>query len=34
MELLELPLTIFWKFLKWLFTDNRLIRRWRRSLKG
>ena len=33
MDILELPLAIFGKFLKWLFTDNKLIRRWRRRLK-
>lgn len=33
MDFLELPLTIFGKFLKWLFTDNKLIRRCRRTLR-
>lgn len=33
MDFLELPLTIFGKFMKWLLTDNKLIRRWRRRLK-
>ncbi len=33
LEFLELPLTILGKFLKWLFTDNKLIRRWCRGSK-
>ena len=27
MDILELPLTVLEKFLKWLFTDNKLLRR-------
>ena len=27
MDILELPLTVLGKFLKWLFTDNKLLRR-------
>ena len=30
-DLLELFLTVFRKFLKWLFTDNRLLRRKRKK---
>lgn len=33
MDILELPLAIFGKILKWLLTDNKLIRCWRRRLK-
>jgi hypothetical protein len=27
MDILELPLTVLGKFLEWLFTDNKLLRR-------
>ena len=33
MDYLELPLTVLGKFLKWLFTDNKLLRRRRRRSK-
>ena len=33
MDYLELPLTVLGKFLKWLFTDNKLLRRRRRGSK-
>ena len=33
MDFLELPLTVLGKFLKWLFTDNKLLRRRRRRSK-
>lgn len=32
MDILELPLAIFGKFLKWLFTNNKLLRGLRRKL--
>lgn len=30
-DLFELFLTVFWKLLKWLYTDNKLLRRKRRK---
>lgn len=33
LEFLELPLSILGKFLNWLFTDNKLVRNFRRNLR-